>query len=179
MRDVFAKQRPRLLELLAALDARGASLRRDVCGDWAISGKLGHIYAVPEGLQLVIFTGEIGIADSPRRWTGVSQRLGFCRVTQDGDDEGCMILGRLPAAQEAKLIREALGIPKARHLTVEQVASIQRRNAAQSRFQAKKTPLTGAADTMHPAGRFEENLAEALDVLGAWACTGKISGGAS
>ncbi len=50
--------------------------------------------------------------ESPRRWTGIKKRLGFCRLTQDGDDEGCLYLERLPKADEAVLIREAIGIRK-------------------------------------------------------------------
>jgi hypothetical protein len=132
MTDCFppAKQRPQLTELRAAIDARASSLRRDEYGDWAIFGKLGHIYAAPEGFHLMISTGE-----SARRWVHVKTRLAFCRLTQDGDDEGCVILDRLPVKSEAGIIRKALGIPKAQHLTAEQVASIRKRNAAQGRFQ--------------------------------------------
>jgi hypothetical protein len=140
MTDRFppAKQRPRLIELQAALDARAASLGRDECGDWAMSGKLGHIYAVQQRFQLVISTGE-----SARRWTGVKNRLAFCRVTQDGDDDGCMILDRLPSKSEAGLIREAVGIPQARHLSEAHKQKLLR-SGTQSRFQlgfsARPTP---------------------------------------
>ena len=49
MPDIFPpiKQRPELLRLAEALDSRSAALRRDDCGDWAIWGNNGHIYAVP------------------------------------------------------------------------------------------------------------------------------------
>ena len=34
---------------------------------------------------------------SPRRWTNIKRRLAFCRITQDGDDEGCCaLIGYLP-----------------------------------------------------------------------------------
>jgi hypothetical protein len=54
MSDVFppARQREALLALREALGARDNSLRRDECGDWAIFGKNGHIYAT-----LVRWTG--------------------------------------------------------------------------------------------------------------------------
>jgi hypothetical protein len=45
-------QRPCLLEFRQAIGAREASLRRDDCGDWAVSGTSGHVYAVAEGFQL-------------------------------------------------------------------------------------------------------------------------------
>src|SRR5690242_1525448 len=39
------------------------------------------------------------------------QRLSFCRVTQDGDWEGCLHLDRLPSAHEAATIRDLLRWP--------------------------------------------------------------------
>ena len=83
-------------------------------GDWGIHGKLGHIYADGAGYLLCVSTEE-----SPRRWTYVKRRLGFCIVTQDGDDEGCLRLDRLPAPHEADAIREAIGIRKRRQTTSE------------------------------------------------------------
>ena len=54
------RQRPALLAFAEALGSASTALRRDENGDWRISGKLGHIYAVPgilgepsrEGFQL-------------------------------------------------------------------------------------------------------------------------------
>jgi hypothetical protein len=40
----------------------------------------------------------------------------FCRLTQDGDSEGCLHLARLPSSAEAELIRSALGIRKRRRV---------------------------------------------------------------
>jgi hypothetical protein len=91
--------------LLAALDASPLALRRyrdsNERGDWAIIGKAGHVYADGAGFLLYVATD-----DSPRRWGFLKKRLSFCRVTQDGDDEGCLRLDRLPAAGEAGLIRQ-------------------------------------------------------------------------
>jgi hypothetical protein len=111
-------QRERLLELREALGSSQrcsgqSTLRRDDCGDYALFGRLGHIYAVPEGFQLVI-DGE-----SPRRWTFVKRRLAFCRLANDGDDEGTMFLDRLPTAAEAALIREALCIRSVANISPE------------------------------------------------------------
>jgi hypothetical protein len=66
------------------------------------------------GFLLCVTTGE-----SPRRWNNIKARLKFCRVTQDGDDEGCLHLNRLPTPTEAALIREALGIRRKRNVTAE------------------------------------------------------------
>jgi hypothetical protein len=54
MSDFFppAKQRERLQQFVDALDCRAKALIRDECGDWAIQGKQGHIYACPEDFQL-------------------------------------------------------------------------------------------------------------------------------
>lgn len=106
------RMRSRLEMLLSALDASLTALGPDDCGDWAIFGKLGHIYIDGQGFLLHVTTGE-----SARRWFNVKQRLNFCRLTQDGDDEGCLHLDHLPTKIEASAIREALGIRKRRHLS--------------------------------------------------------------
>jgi hypothetical protein len=50
----------------------------------------------------------------------VKQRLSpFCRITQDGDDEGTLHLDRLPVRHEADLIREAIGIRRKRSMSLE------------------------------------------------------------
>ena len=51
-------------------------------------------------------------------------RLTFCKVTQDGDWEGCLHLDRLPTADEAVVIREVLGIRKRRHMTGETLSKL-------------------------------------------------------
>ena len=101
----MADDRAQLLTLVKALDVSVLRLRRDECGDHRINGKRGHIYRDGAGFLLYVTTGE-----SKRRWTNTKQRLGFCRVTQDGDDEGCLHLDRLPTRAEAGLIRQALRI---------------------------------------------------------------------
>jgi hypothetical protein len=40
------------------------------------------------------------------------RRLSFCRVTQDGDDEGCLRLDELPTPEQAVLIRKAIGLKR-------------------------------------------------------------------
>ena len=100
--------------MLAALDASSRSLRRDVCGDPAINGRAGHICADGAGYLLYVHTGEL-----VRRWGSIKRHLAFCCVTQDGDDEGCLRLDRLPTSTEADCIRKALGIKRRRHLTAE------------------------------------------------------------
>jgi hypothetical protein len=54
---------------------------------------------------------------SPRQWTADKKRLSFCRVSQDGDDEGCLELHGLPTPKQAKMIRAALGFRRRRLAT--------------------------------------------------------------
>ena len=127
-------QRPLLVALLQDLDASRRidgqpALRRDSCGDWAIWGRSGRIYAVPSKASATGFAFQlvIGTSESIRRWTGVKRRLAFCQLSQDGDDEGTMILNRLPTEPEAELIREALDIRKAPNLTEEHRSALAER----------------------------------------------------
>jgi hypothetical protein len=108
----------RLDALVASIDASSRALRRDQCGDYMITGKLGHIFADGQGFLLYVST-----QGSPRRWTMVKCRLAFCHLNQDGDDEGCLRLDRFPTSEEAELIREALGIRKRRHMSPETLAA--------------------------------------------------------
>jgi len=110
--------RNQLKILLTALDASPLALRLDDCGDWMVTGKLGHVYTDGAGYLLCVN------GTSPRRWTNVKARLSFCRLTQDGDDEGCLHLDRLPTPTEAALIREALGIRRRRHPSPEVLATL-------------------------------------------------------
>jgi hypothetical protein len=111
-------ERARLETLLTTLDATPRALRRDDCGDWAIKGKRGHICADGRGLLMVVSPG-----GSVRRWTNIKRKLDFCRVTQDGDDGGCLRLDHLPTPKEADLIRHGLRIKRKRQLTPDQRAT--------------------------------------------------------
>ena len=133
MTDIYppTRQRPALQRFAAALDSRASALRRDECGDWAIFGSNGHIYAVPEGFQLMIGC-DIGNDkwSSARGWKSAKKRLGFGKVTQDGDCEGSIVLGRLQSKGEAAEIRDILGIPKRVELSEGQLANLRRHAAA-------------------------------------------------
>jgi hypothetical protein len=112
--------RAALLSLLEALDASPTTLRRDECGDWRIIGKTGHVYAVAGGFQLCV-------ALSPRAWGFAKKAMSFCRVTQDGDEDGALFLDRLPTALEAEAIRDKLTIRKRREVGEEQLARLRKR----------------------------------------------------
>lgn len=98
-------------DLVKALGCWDKAYRRDDCGDWMIEGKDGHIYAHLEGFYLYCAPG------SARAWGFVKKALSFCKVTQDGDDEGFFRLTRLPTPEEAEIIRTKLGIRKRRVLS--------------------------------------------------------------
>jgi hypothetical protein len=115
--------RDALLALAQAIESRDAAICRDECGDWQIKGQRGHIYAVPgsldrpntEGFLLFVASG------SARGWTNTKRDLAFAELTQDGDDEGCLFLDRLPTAAEAELIRHRLGIAKKRTVSAAEI----------------------------------------------------------
>ena len=114
--------RERSLFFLAALDASPVALQRDLHrdegrrGNYGIHGKWGHIYIDGKGFLLCV-TAKGERDQSPRRWTSIKRRLEFCRITQDGDDEGCLYRDQLSTPVQAGLIRQALGIRKRRTLT--------------------------------------------------------------
>lgn len=131
-------QRPALLKLVEALGVRDMTLGRDACGDWCIAGDHGHIYAVPgipwggmektEGFQFYCSR------DTARAWGSAKKLLGFCRVTQDGDTEGMLFIGRFPTEIEAAVIRETLGIRKKRAIGEDERERLLR---SQVRFERK------------------------------------------
>jgi hypothetical protein len=140
--DVF-QQRPALQRFAESLDSRASALRRDACGDWAIFGSNGHIYAAPEGFQLMIGCDFDNTRwTSARGWESAKKRLGFGKVTQDGDCEGSIILDRLPSKSEGAEIRDILGIPKRVELSEGQLANL-RAHAAANAF---KPLLPASAD---------------------------------
>lgn len=99
-----------LAMLLEALDGQNKALRRDECAAWQIKGKRGHIYTWGDGRGFLLYVG----SRSVRAWGFAKKRLAFCKVTQDGDDEGCLRLDRLPTEDEAEEIRNILGIYRRR-----------------------------------------------------------------
>jgi hypothetical protein len=55
--------------------------------------------------------------DSARAWTAAKKALSFAKVWNDGDEEGSLILDRLPTPSEATLIRRYVGVPKRREVS--------------------------------------------------------------
>jgi hypothetical protein len=135
MTDIFppAKQRPALLGLVKALGCRDNALKRDECGDWAIFGKRGHIYAVPGTLDRPNTPGfQIFVMGwTARGWNLAKEAFKpFASLTNDGDDEGALFLDRLPAPEEAKIIRHWCGIAKKAEYSEEQLVGMRERARA-------------------------------------------------
>jgi hypothetical protein len=96
--------------LLFALDVSKRTLRRDEYDAWCIRGRRGHVYTWgPSGGRLLFCDGH-----SPRKWSAIKRRLSFCKLTQDGDTEGCLRLLDLPTPEQAAEIRNALGLRRRR-----------------------------------------------------------------
>ena len=57
------------------------------------------------------------VGRSERHWTWLKRSLSFCTVTQDGDEEGCLRLHKLPTPEQAEVIRDVLGIQKRREVS--------------------------------------------------------------
>jgi hypothetical protein len=113
-------------------------LRRDECGDWAIFGNNGHVYAVPEGYQLMIGCDLEPRWSSARGWESAKRRLSFAAVTPDGDDEGALILDRIPTKAEAAEIRAVLGIPKRVELSEGRLAILREHAVANAFLQRRR-----------------------------------------
>jgi hypothetical protein len=107
-RDEERADRRQQQQLLAALDAAPAQLRRDECGSWIIAGRRGAVHTWGDGKTWLAYVR----CRSAQHWTFTKRRLAFMTVTQDGDDEGCLRLDRLPTSQEGVVIRDVTGLRK-------------------------------------------------------------------
>ena len=82
----------------------GRSKLEQIARYGVLLGSRGHIYRDGSGWLLYVR------CRSGMHWTWTKKRLAFCRLTQDGDDEGCLHLDRLPSAAEADEIRRVIGL---------------------------------------------------------------------
>ncbi len=118
------KQKMMLEPFAKALGSADNAFRRDECGDWRINGSRGHVYAAPEGFQIFVK------ARSKLAWTWAKRSLAFAVVTQDGDDEGILLLDRLPTPDESTTVRDYTGIRKRQELSPENLAAAKERGKA-------------------------------------------------
>lgn len=131
--------RESLLAFNEAIGARRNCLRRDECGDWRISGRKGHVYAAPEGFQIFV------MGWTAKGWNAAKRDLSFCRLCNDGEDEGAFILNRLPTKSEGEKLRHRLDLPKRREISEDQMADLRERMLVIREKTAKKMAL-GVAD---------------------------------
>ena len=130
-------------QMLAALGAWERALHQDSCNAWCIRGTDGHIYTWGDGKTWVMSVR----CRSPRHWTATKKRLRFCKLTQDGEDEGCLHLHRLPTLAEATVIREVLGIRKRAELSP---GELERRRALGKRLAQRQGRASEADRGMEP-----------------------------
>jgi hypothetical protein len=117
-----AQDRDELFTLLTVLHGAMNALRRDECGDPIIFGSRGHIRACDGTFYVYVR------CHSPRAWTFAKRQLAsFATVHQDGDDEGVLILSRLPDESKAETLRHYIGLRQTREVSPE---AIQRVNDA-------------------------------------------------
>ncbi len=113
--SAHAEDRQELALFAEAVKARTGA-RRDEYGSYCLLGKIGQVYATgvrgAREFQLIVGAAPDGEI-SARRWSSIKKRLSFCTLSLDGQSEGRFTLGRLPTADEASIIRKALGLPKA------------------------------------------------------------------
>jgi hypothetical protein len=131
-RFMLVESRSRILLLAAALDVSVAtSIRRDECGDPRIIGRDGRIYANGAGFLICVGPPDgVLTRGCARRWNNIKRNLSFCRVTQDGDDEGCLHLDHLPDQHEAAEIRAAIHVRRKMHISATQLAALERGRAS-------------------------------------------------
>jgi hypothetical protein len=140
-----------LLDIVAALTVSKANLRRDPCGDWSIFGRRGHVSSDGASAYVYLRPG------TKRTWDKAKRALGFLTVIQDGDDEGVLKMGDLPTAEQAEIIRKALGLRKVAPLTDKQRDTLNRFSFARDKTlvseQIIDVPEVHPTDPASSAGR--------------------------
>lgn len=133
--------RQNLSELLVTLLASASHLRVDEAGWHVLEGKHGYIAKYsdrPDDILIYIS------CRSRRHWTYTKKRLSFCKVTQDGDSEGCLRLSRKPTPDEARQLRKALGL---RQRTTFDPDALERKRSSMQRASTAR----GSAKTASPS----------------------------
>jgi hypothetical protein len=99
------EDRKKLETLLSVVNGAMNALHRDECGDPAIIGSRGTIRACDGKFYVYIPSGSV------RAWTAAKKQLAaFTTVSQDGDDEGILVLSRMPDEDEAATLRHYIGL---------------------------------------------------------------------
>jgi hypothetical protein len=142
--------RDALRRLLVALGAPKRSLRRDECGAWSIIGPKGYVSSWGANGGWLIYCE----AHSLRKWSAIKARLCFCKLTQNGETEGCLRLLKLPTPEQATQIRKALGLRKRRGDAPDPVMiTLETANTGVSRAPGSKKTGHGVMPPPEPAVR--------------------------
>lgn len=151
---------PQLERLAAVLRAK---VTLDECREPMIRGRRARyvengIYADGQGYSVM------ASYPTARGWAAAKAKLlAFCQLRQDCGTEGVLYLPGLPTAQQAKTLRDLLGIPKRRVPSPEAVAAFKARTAAfrfraghgtRSEIKAEKGASEGRG--VHPGGLADE-----------------------
>ena len=113
------QDRDELSTLLSVLHGAMNALRRDECGDWTIAGSRGQIRACDETFYIYVR------CHSGQAWTYAKKQLAdFATVHQDGDDEGILMLCRMPGADEAATLRRYVGLRQTREVPPERARKL-------------------------------------------------------
>lgn len=109
------QDRAELETLLIALNGAKKALRLDECGDRVITGSRGTIRAC-EGKFFIYLARK-----TSRIWNNTKDALsGIATATQDGDEEGILVMERMPSPEEAETLRKHLGLRQTRDVSEEQ-----------------------------------------------------------
>lgn len=115
------QDRAELETLLDALNGAKNAIRRDECGDWTIAGSRGTVRAC-NGKYYVYLPGR-----SAATWKNAKKKLAsFATPSQDGDQEGILLLSRMPDADEAETLRDYIGLRQTREVSPDLVQNLRR-----------------------------------------------------
>ena len=106
------KDKSNLNQLLILLNASKACLKLDECRCYCLSGSRGKIYSYSINKLFKETDFILVYGSSPEKWTYLKKRLKGYKVTQDGDNEGCIKFNYL--SSDLEFIRKTLGIRKSR-----------------------------------------------------------------
>jgi hypothetical protein len=128
-----------------ALNAAKAAMRRDECGLWVLKGSRGYVSAWGDGKSYLLYV----VCRSGQHWTYTKKRLAFAEVTQDGDEEGCFRMRRLPTEDEARVIRDTTGIRATRPPPMKFISTKRRDPTPTSSY--FEAPATNASKRLYRA----------------------------
>lgn len=109
------QDRTELEALLIIINGAKNAIRRDECSDWIIAGSRGTIRACDGKFYVYIS------CHSPVIWNNAKKKLSdFTTPSQDGDQEGILLLSQMPATDDAEMLRNYIGLRQTREVTEEQ-----------------------------------------------------------